>query len=117
MRQLTISFRDLARTKLREGRRVGSVTCQSAPGVHSHNVYSCPSKTSLMELRQMMYVDKSGNGGSTWSSRSKHACLREAGMKLCFPHQNAATSLVYMKFVATQSSPTIEISDKSGDIF
>ena len=45
VRQLTISFRDLARSKLWDGRRVDSVTGQSAPGVHSHNAYSCPSKT------------------------------------------------------------------------
>ena len=45
VRQLTISFRDLARSKLWDGRRVGSVAGQSAPGVHSHNPYSCPSKT------------------------------------------------------------------------
>ena len=45
VRQLTISFRDLARSKLWDGRRVDSVTGQSAPGVHSHNANSCPSKT------------------------------------------------------------------------
>ncbi len=45
VRQLTISFCDLARSKLWDGWRVGSVTGQSAPGVYLHNAYSCPSQT------------------------------------------------------------------------
>ncbi len=49
--RLTISFRDLTRSKLWDGRRVGSVTGQSAAEVHSHNAYSCPSKTFIHERR------------------------------------------------------------------
>jgi len=113
VRQLTISFRNLARSKLWDGRRVDSVTGQSAPGVHSHIANSCPSKTFIHGRRnsnvstwiklsarfktffkpwQIVYVDTSGKWRSK-SSRSNHyhtvfVCAR-SGFKLTFPHKKA----------------------------
>ena len=62
----------------------------------------------------MVYVDKSGNGES---SRSKHACLREEVMKMCFPHQSTATFACVYAVCCLPPTPAIEISDKEGEIF
>ena len=142
VRQLTILFRDLARSKLWDGRRVDSVTGQSAPGVHSHNANSCPSKTFIHGRRnsnvstwiklsarfktflkpwQIVYVDTSGKWRSK-SSRLNHyhtvfVCAR-SGFKLTFPHKKRSHfPLVYMKFVARIGShPQHLISDKACEI-
>ncbi len=140
--QLTISFRDLARSKLWDGRRADSVTGQSVPGVHSHNAYSCPSKTfirgrknsnvstwikisarfkTFLKPWQMVYVDTSGKWRSK-SSRSNHyhtvfVCAR-SGFKVTFPHKKRSHfPLVYMKFVTRIGShPQYRISDKTCEI-
>ena len=38
-------------------------------------------------------------------------------MKMCFPHQSAATFACLHAICCLQSTPPIEISDKTGEIF
>ena len=137
VRQLTISFRDLARSNLWDGWRVGSVTGQSASGVHSHNAYSFPSNTFIhgtrnskgqlelgflldskpfLKSRQMVYVDKSGNWGSSPLAQNILVFARQL-WKCAFLIKVQPLFACLYAICCLQPTPAIEVSDKAGEFF